>query len=146
MFPVIRGRLTGMIIVGVFVVAGSLLLYQGRAATPAISSQAESGTVASPASIKSDTTASDGRHVQFGPQPVSANASFYISYEQALSLPKSGTGYNNAKGIADAVKAGTLVPNLNDVNNRVGAVSLTAATFWLAGWLAISRIPSCSMT
>lgn len=61
----------------------------------------------------------------------------YITSSQLASLSTTNTGALRAKGIADDVKSGVLPPggtaqevDIKNVNNRVGAIALTA-TMWM---------------
>ena len=65
--------------------------------------------------------------------PMAITDSAFITSSQALTLPAVGTAYDSVSLLASQMKAGSLTPNLDSVDNRVGSTALSCAIFWLAG-------------
>lgn len=109
----------------VFVLIGLVALSMSRAATPTISFEAESGALASPATVATDTTASAGKAVRFG------------SGAQASSC-QNPTWSSSAK-------LGTWTTNGYNVNNNVwnsseGGPQTIYACAWNS-WYIVSNQP-----
>lgn len=67
LYRVLRNRLPLIVVIAAFMVLGTGLALLSRAAGPMASVEVDSGTVAAPASVVSDATASGGKAVKFGP-------------------------------------------------------------------------------
>ncbi len=94
---------TPMLLVAVvFGMVGAYVLISSRAATPVASLEGEMGTVSSPATKISDTTASGGQAVKFGPEPITTPTEKVILNTTFDSIPVSSpisvTDYKNAMG------------------------------------------------
>lgn len=70
----------------IFAAIGGYLLFKSRAATPFVAQEAEGGSVSSPATVISDSTASGGKAIQFNAQPTSGAFMSYPLQTSKLSV------------------------------------------------------------
>jgi hypothetical protein len=61
-----QNKRMALLFVGIFAILGATLLIITKAASPSLSIEAESGTLSGTASLVNDSTASDGKAIQFG--------------------------------------------------------------------------------
>lgn len=82
------------------------------------------------------------------PPPPSTSDSAFITAAQASTLAMSGTsaGYTSTKSLADQMRAGSLTPSMDSVDNRVGTTALSCAVYWLAGGKTDSTLLSALKT
>lgn len=110
-------RETGLLVIIGFAILGLAFTLLSNAATSVVNSEAENGTVDSPASLITDSTASSGKAVQFKSAPVVAPASC-----TSTNVIKATT----ANGFRDLPSSGSIYSNRStSANLRVDASGTT---------------------
>lgn len=141
----IQKRLTAVLTIGVFAVLGVAILLWAHAATPVISLETESGTLASGATAVTDANASGGKAVKFSasnpgsPQPVGVPGNWTLKFDDEFN----GTSLDTSKWANYCKTMNKVTTSLSNVSVANGVAMLQLASSGSGAIISTSSVDGC---
>jgi hypothetical protein len=130
----INQKLSGSLIIVILAIVGIRILTQSHAESPYVMTEAELGTLTSPATEINDSTASGGAAVQFGSDSNTvASANFPKGYQGIYQF--TGTPQFNNQNL----KGGVLIIPWNTVEPTQGQFDWSSVDSQIAPWVAAGK-------